>query len=155
MTRIIFALPSDAPALTELAERSKSHWGYSRDLMDLWKAEDAFTITPKMCASKLVRIAKDTNRIVGFYRIEGSPPHAELSDLWVDPDAIGHGYGGLLMTDLKTFAAKKGYQLLEIHSDPHAVGFYEHAGARRIGKTTPHPKTGRVLPILQLEITEQ
>lgn len=155
MTQIHNATPEQSATLSKLAKLSKTHWGYSQELIDLWDAEDAFTITPEMCASGLVRVLQKDDQPIGFYRIEGDPPHAELSDLWISPNEIGHGYGGQLMTDLKQFAFKKGYEVLEIHSDPNALGFYEHAGAKRIGDTRPHPKTGRTLPILQLTIREQ
>ena len=41
------ARPAEANELTQIAIRSKAHWGYSQELIDIW-AED-LRVTPASC----------------------------------------------------------------------------------------------------------
>lgn len=150
------AQASEATFLTNLAERSKGYWRYPDRLMQIWKDEGAFTVSPEMCVSGLVRvvIGDDGENPIGYYRLSGEPPKGKLSDLWVDPNHIGtgEGIGKILLGDAIIHAVEIGMSSLIIHSDPNAAGFYEHAGAEQIGETEPHSITGRTLPKFELRL---
>ena len=66
---------------------------------------------------------------------------------------MGEGLGNELMTHAKEKAKSLGMAALEIRSDPNAVGFYEHMGAKQMGDVASGSVPGRFLPklILRLE----
>lgn len=91
---------------------------------------------------------EDGGQPAGVYRLIGDPPEGELSDLWLDPQVIGHGHGGRLLRHALAVAAERGYEALVIESDPNAEGFYLAMGAARIGdRQSP---SGRTLPLLRI-----
>jgi GNAT superfamily N-acetyltransferase len=143
----------EASALSELARRSKAHWGYGHKLMEKWETNGVFTITPNVCISGLVKVGENEGRLVGWYRLSGEAPDGKLSDLWVDPADIGTGAGKKLLHTATEHAQELGFTALRIHSDPNAEGFYAHFGAEKIGMTDPDPVTGRSIPILLLPLT--
>ncbi len=148
--RIRPARPDEAPALSALAMRSKAHWGYSEGFMESCRA--SLTIEPDHCDGSSLLVAKRDGQLVGFARVVGSPADGELSDLWVDPDAMGHGVGRTLFKAITQQARQLGFRRLRIDSDPNAEAFYLHMGAVRIGETPSTAIPGRVLPLLSYEI---
>jgi GNAT superfamily N-acetyltransferase len=144
------ARPDEAPALSALAMRSKAHWGYSAEFMQSCRA--SLTIKPAHCDGSSLLVAERDGQFVGFARVVGSPADGELSDLWVDPDAMGQGVGRTLFTAITQQARKLGFRSLRIDSDPNAETFYLHIGAVRIGETPSTAIPGRVLPLLSYEI---
>jgi len=86
------ARQAEAALLTELAQRSKGHWGY--DAAFLAACRDELTIEAAQCDGVHVIVAERAGRVGGYYRLAGEPPRGELSDLFVDPLAIGLGMGG-------------------------------------------------------------
>lgn len=135
------AVPSEAPYLTELAMRSKAHWGYPPDFLDACRAE--LTFDPATLDATVLEV---DGRIVGFYAVS---PSAELSDLWVEPSDIGRGYGRRLWTDAVAAARAAGFDALTVHADPYAEGFYLAMGAERVGEIPSGSLPGRVLPLLR------
>ncbi|WP_217632515.1 hypothetical protein [Ruania alba] len=79
----------DASAISAVAMRSKSHWGYSPEFLEACREE--LTVSPERCGSGAVAVAVREGRIVGFYAVDGSPPEGELGALFVDLDVIGSG----------------------------------------------------------------
>jgi len=83
-------------------------------------------------------VAEHGEALLGFYRLTGEAPVAELADLFVDPMAIGRGVGATLLADAV---------------DPNAAGFYVRMGAfyvrmgaRRMGSVASGSVVGRELP---------
>jgi GNAT superfamily N-acetyltransferase len=144
------AKPSEATTLSELALRSKAHWGYSDEFMAACKNE--LVITPEECASGLLVVAEQDHTLAGFYLLAGKPPAGALDDLFVDPALISKGVGGKLFQAAAEHARELGYASLDIHSDPHAEAFYLHMGAKKIGERPSRSIPGRSLPLLRIEL---
>jgi GNAT superfamily N-acetyltransferase len=142
------AAPAEAAALSRLALRSKGHWGYDDQFLAACRAE--LTIRPEQCDGVHTAVAERDSTLLGFHRLAGEPPVAELADLVGDPDAIGQGVGAALLADAVGRARALGIWRLLIDADPHAEGFYTRMGARRIGSVTSGSIPGRELPRLEL-----
>jgi GNAT superfamily N-acetyltransferase len=144
------AVPAEADALTDLALRSKGHWGYDATFLAACRAE--LTVRPEQCDGAHTVVAESGGALLGFYRLAGEAPVAELADLFVDPTAIGQGVGATLLADAVDRARAVGVARLVIDSDPHAEEFYAHMGARRIGTVASGSIPGRELPRLELAV---
>lgn len=145
------ALPADASMLTELALRAKAHWGYSAELLELWRPQ--LTITPEIIERQSTWVCEDCGSIRGFCSIESTGDSAELEHLWVDPDAMGRGIGRALLVHALAEARACGVRSLRAESDPHAAGFYLRMGASPAGEADSTP-TGRKLPVLSFDLPE-
>ncbi len=88
--------------------------------------------------------------MVGFYRLAGEAPVAELAGLFGDPVAIGHGVGATLLADAVDRARALGVSRLVIDADPNAAGFYVRMGARRVGSVASSSIVDRELPRFEL-----
>jgi GNAT superfamily N-acetyltransferase len=142
--------PSEAGAISALALRSKGHWGY--DAAFLAACREDLTIDPAWCDGVRLVVAEEDGVLLGYARIAGGPPTAELAGLFVDPPAIGRGVGGLLLRRAVRIAAGLGIDTLEIDSDPYAEPFYLRAGAVRTGATPSTVDPTRLLPRLELPV---
>ncbi len=144
------ARPDEADALTELAERSKGHWGYDAAFLAACRTE--LTVHPDSCDGMHTVVADRDGVLVGYYQLAGSAPAGELTDLFVAPAAIGHGIGRRLLEHALERAGALGFQVLTIDADPNAEPFYLHAGAIRTGTTASGSIAGRLLPRLELQV---
>lgn len=145
------AIPAEAEVLTELALRSKGHWGYDADFLRDCRID--LTLTPEFIASSPVFALEEQGSIAGFYSLscqEGAEAdgEVELLHLFVEPQAIGRGFGKLLFRHAAGMACRLGFQRLLIGSDPNALDFYEAMGARRVGEVASIVRPGRMLPLL-------
>lgn len=152
MKAIVFrdARPDEAPRLSEVALRSKGHWGYSADFLDACRAE--LTFQPEEVATRWIVVADSPAGIVGFYSLDGRPPRGVLGNLWVVPEHIGTGLGRQLWRHALAAAAGAGYSSLVIEADPNAAGFYRAMGARQVGEVPSGSVRGRKLPLLTMEL---
>lgn len=81
---------SDLAALSDLALRSKGHWGY--DEAFLAACEDELTVTRDRLDDECVIVAVDAaGSPVGFFALVMRPPGAELNDLFVEDGSIHTG----------------------------------------------------------------
>jgi len=144
------AVPAEAGALSRLALRSKAHWGYDEAFLDACRAE--LTVGPEQCDGVRTVVAHRGSDLLGFHRMAGEPPVAELADLFVDPAAIGQGLGATLLADAVERARALGVVRLVIDADPNAEGFYLRMGARRVGTVASGSIPGRELPRLELDV---
>lgn len=142
------AVPEEAPLLSELALRSKGHWGY--DAAFLESCRDALALSPAEVELSPVYVSLDcAGSITGYYRlISRSDGVAELDALFVEPLAIGQGVGRRLWQHAVDLATRLGFAALEFQSDPHAVGFYLAMGAERCGDSESTVTPGRMLPLM-------
>ena len=145
------ARPHEAAILSALARRSKAHWGYEAEFLDL--VGPAMTLRADDIERHEVWVAEDDGSLQGYHRVIAGDP-AELEDLWVEPSAIRSGVGTTLFQHAVERARATGAAALEIDADPHAGGFYERMGARRIGETASTIIPGRLLPRLRLDIND-
>lgn len=132
-------------ALTELAMRSKAHWGYDDAFMAACRDE----LTMRESFVDRIDVAElDDGTVVGMVRLEDQT----LEDLFVEPAAIGTGVGQALIRHVVRRAAAEGMRRLHIDADPNAEGFYLAVGAVRVGETPSQSIPGRTLPQLELSV---
>jgi N-acetylglutamate synthase-like GNAT family acetyltransferase len=145
------ARPDEAAALSELAMRSKAHWGYDAAFLEACRAD--LTLTPREIADSATLICEGAAGVLGFSRVVLMDERtAELDALFVDPTAIGTGAGKLLWERSVAVARELGAQDLVLQSDPHAEGFYLSRGARRIGEVASALLPGRTLPLMHFDL---
>lgn len=105
------AVPAEAGQLTELAVRSKGHWGH--DAAFLERARGDLTITEEDVATCRVRVAERDGQAIGFSAIRYAGEESELEMLFVAPEAIGTGVGRLLLRDALDAARDAGASLAD------------------------------------------
>jgi GNAT superfamily N-acetyltransferase len=150
------ARAEEAGALSALALRSKAHWGYSAAFMA--RCQPELTITSHKLRVWEIWVAEERGRVLGFYAL-GKPQTASgatravaLEMLFVDPPAIGLGYGRALLEHAKATARGLGASLLLIESDPNAARFYRSAGATAVGSQPSGSVPGRSLPLFEITL---
>jgi GNAT superfamily N-acetyltransferase len=130
------ALPGECAAVSDLALRSKAHWGYDASFLEACRPE--LTLDPRAVDRFRAAVAEESGEIVGFYGLGGGAPEGELSFFFVEPARIGTGIGRLLWRDCLASAARIGLSRIRIESDPNAEGFYTAMGATRVGDVQSH-----------------
>ncbi|WP_051840257.1 GNAT family N-acetyltransferase [Streptomyces sp. NRRL F-5126] len=143
------ARPEEAPLLSELALRSKGHWGYDSDFLE--RCREELRLRPAEIVRRRTAVAEVRGRIAGFVTVDGDPPGGELGMLFVDPPFIGRGVGGLLFRHALAVAATLGIRRLEFGADPNAEPFYLAMGAVRIGVCPSGSIPGRQLPLMAID----
>jgi GNAT superfamily N-acetyltransferase len=140
----------EAAMLSELALRSKAHWGYSAEFIEACREE--LTVHPAQIEAGRVTVAVVDQVVVGTSTLTGTPPVGDVENLFVEPSSIGFGVGGVLFAAMRAAAIGAGFTTLRIEADPNALGFYEHQGAVKIGEEPSGSIPGRVLPLLELTL---
>ena len=146
------ARPDEAEALSDLALRSKAHWGYDAAFMAACRAE--LTVTPAQAASGLVQVYEEGGRAFGFYLLEVRNGSADVAMLFVEPAAIGRGIGRALWQHLVAEARRLELAKVTIESDPNAEAFYRAMGATTVGTAPSASIPGRRLPLMELALGE-
>ena len=144
------ARADECEELTALALASKAYWGYDGAFMEACREE--LTLTASDLDRGVIRVAERKGEIVGFHGVLFTP-QAELEWLFVLPAAIGSGVGRALFEDASTVARDRGARRLEIGADPNAEAFYLAHGAQRVGEVASASIPGRVLPLLELDVS--
>lgn len=139
--------------LSALALRSKGYWGYDAEFLEACRLE--LTITPDRLAREVMNVATDgpDGGILGYSSVLLDRPTAELEDLFVEPAAIGTGVGALLLARARADARAAGARSLRIEADPYAAAWYRRRGARDIGTIPSGSIPGRMLPLLEIDLT--
>ena len=149
------ARPSDAPALSALALRSKQSWGYSEAFMKACRKELTYSAEQISSTAFTFVVAESAGTCAGFYALAHATPEAcELEALFVDPDHHGRGIGLTLLRDSAERAAGVSARVLVVQSDPNAAGFYRSAGFTDRGMRISKSIGGRFLPLLALDLTQ-
>jgi ribosomal protein S18 acetylase RimI-like enzyme len=144
--------PSDARAVTDLAGRAKSSWGYPAAWMESWR--ESLTLTPEYLAAHRSSVAEHGEEIVGVCVLETHGTRALLEHVWIAPEYQGRGIGRALVERALDAAASAGLERVDVQADPFAEPFYLRLGARRLG-ATPAPMPGapeRTLPRLEFRV---
>lgn len=144
------ARPEDATHLSALALRSKRHWGYDDEFLSIVRSE--LTVTSEQTHTHRVMVAEGDGRVLGFYGLGGTPPDADLTWLFIEPDSVRGGVGRALWRHAIEAARSSGFASLVIESDPFAEGFYLAMGARRVGEMASRFIPGRILPVLRYDL---
>jgi N-acetylglutamate synthase-like GNAT family acetyltransferase len=148
------ARAGEAGLLSELALRSKAHWGYSPEFIEACRAELSYR--EEQLQSKHMRffVLERAEIVIGFYALAlQSGQAAELEALFVEPRFIGKGFGRVLIEDAKSVAATLGATLLIIQGDPNAERFYLAAGGVLSGTRESGSIPGRFLPTFEISLT--
>ena len=143
----------EAPALSELALRSKAHWGYSREFIDACRAELSYCESDIVSPYMQFVVLEVAGASVGFYALRRlAETDIELDALFVTPACIGMGFGRRLIEDARRTAVRLGAIRLSIQADPNAERFYLAAGARRTGAIESASIPGRLLPTFVIDL---
>ncbi|MDC2956525.1 MULTISPECIES: GNAT family N-acetyltransferase [Streptomyces] len=137
------AREEEATLLSDLALRSKAHWGYDPEFLASCREE--LTLAGPELAARRTAVAERHGGIVGFTTFEGEPPQGVLGMMFVDPDAIGQGIGRLLFTHVLETAQALGFTRFTIDADPNAEPFYEAMGGVPVGRVPSGSIPGRTL----------
>jgi GNAT superfamily N-acetyltransferase len=148
------AQPEEATRLTEVAMRSKASWGYHEPFIEA--ARDG----PHVQGRGLRPLADLRARRWRCGRrplpTERRAPDGFLTDLWLEPEFQGRGFGRLLWEHALASAAALGYRSLVLEADPNAEGSYAAMGATRIGdRESPLAQkieASRMLPLMRIEL---
>ena len=146
------AVTADADVLTELARRSKAHWGYSEEFMRA--CEDELTYRPEQIerddASFVV--GEVDGVVIGFYALSRVGQEYELDALFIEPGRMRQGLGLALLEHARGTVRLLGGDSLVVQGDPHAEGFYLAAGASRIGTRESASVPHRYLPLFRISV---
>ena len=149
LSRFRPARPDELEAITALAIRSKAYWGYPDDFMAALGPELTFRQSdlddPRTC----VEVLEIDGRLIGAIRMRRRTELAYLEDLWVDPEAIGQGYGRIGFERACEIGRGWGKGVMELEADPFAEPFYLHLGAVRVGMSPVTVVPGRAVPLMR------
>ncbi len=143
----------EASALTELALRSKAHWGYSEEFMAACRAELTVSAADLAAEHLWFGVLLHEGAAGGYYCLERlAEEQYELDALFVEPALIGRGFGRELLAHATALAGRLGGRSLLIQGDPHADAFYRSAGAELIGTRPSGSIPGRELPLFRMTL---
>ena len=151
--RIRLAQAGEARALGALCLRSKAHWGYDAEFMQL--SHRSLQIDPAAIDAGRVFVATDEDdEPLGVADCSALPePGAfDLLHLFVDPQALRRGVGRALFEAACTWCIVQGGTKLVILSDPNAAAFYQRLGALLIGEAPSDAVPDRALPLLEYRL---
>ncbi len=137
--------PSKAHELTQLAYRSKAHWGYNYAQMKGWI--DDLNVTSSYFEKFEVHGYSINRQILGFYSYQVQGTQVYMDMLFVDPDYFKRGIGRQLVQHLLSLCTPLDLNEISLHADPHAVEFYKCMGFTVTG-SKPSNISGRHLPIM-------
>lgn len=145
------AIPQDSQKLTELTIRSKTHWAYSDQQIEIWR--DDLTISESYIYNREVYKLKIENNIIGYYSYYNmNSLEVKLENLFIEPEFIGKGYGKLLMSDFLMRIQRTESNRIILEADPNAEYFYLKLGFNVIGKIETSIKN-RFLPIMEMKLS--
>jgi GNAT superfamily N-acetyltransferase len=147
------AYQPEATLLSDLALRSKGHWGYDAAFLEACRTE--LTISTEAIVSLPIFVLEKDESVVGFYGLREHDQGMELLYLFVEPSEVNHGYGKLLWKHAVATTSSLGYRTIVIESDPFAEAFYLAMGARRKGETISPMNPTRTLPLMDFSIDRE
>ena len=142
------ASPKDAFLLSELTWHSKKHWGYPDEWMESWRQD--LEITEEMLKNFDSLVIEVAGTIEGFVLISEEAGVFEIEHCFVNPEAIGKGYGKQLLTNILSAPQYQG-QLFKVVADPNAIPFYEKFGFKTTHQIPSKPE-GRFLPVMERQV---
>lgn len=143
------ASADESQRLSELALRSKGHWGYPDDFLEACR--DELLVEPGPDREYFCAQYGDT--IAGFYGLTRLDDDCvELEALFVEPTLIGRGFGRQLLEHAIAHARRSGATRMLIQGDPNAERFYRAAGGVKVGERPSGSIPGRVLPLFEITL---
>lgn len=139
----------DAELLSLLSYSSKKFWGYSDELMELWKS-DLKISKEYILKNKVVKVFEEDN-LLGFFAIViDEELNAELDHLWLKPENIKRNYGRQIFQHIIEKLASEGFNKMSLFAEPNATGFYEKMNGKVVGKFQSKI-SGRFLDIYEFQ----
>ena len=141
---------TDAPALTELALRSKRSWGYDAAFMasimnDMVVHVDALTHDHGL-------VAEEHGSILGYAIVSTVADYAIVRDLFIEPAYFHRGIGTRLFSRCVEIARRHSMKKMTLESDPNATEFYERMGMREVARVASSAGKGRTLPVMEMDL---
>lgn len=155
------ATAEDAEAVCRVHEssiRGLGPEGYRDEVVEAWAGDrDASDYDLERPDLTFV-VAEREGQIVGFGSLKHDAPDeyaaeadAEVTAVYVHPDAAGDGVGSRILGDLEERARDHGYDSLLLSSSMNAVSFYGERGYDRV-RETPHEFPGGVeAPVVEMK----
>ena len=143
--------PEQAIELSNIAFAAKAHWGYPERWMAMWKPQ--LTFSAEYFEQYESWAAFDGDRPVAFYTLEERKGNAWLENLWVLPEYMGKSIGKALFLHAVELCRSRGYKILQLEADPHAVGFYKKMGMHQV-RARRYEIEGkpRILPTMEMKL---
>jgi len=147
------ALPREAERISALAIRSKAHWGYSPEQMQVFSGE--LTLRPDELVPRNTHVLMEGDALLGFYTLvdDESDNGPELEHLFLDPSVLKQGLGTRLLRHAQGLARARRFSRIRVQSDPNAAGFYRALNYRHL-RDVPSSIPGRSIPIFELALEE-
>ncbi len=143
--------PEQADELTRIALAAKAHWGYPKRWMEVWAPE--LTFRPEYFMENESWEAVEGESPIAFYTLQDKDGDAWIENLFVFPEFIGKGIGKMLFLHATELARQRGYKILQLESDPNAVGFYQKMGMYKIGERRSQVDgQPRSLPMMEMKL---
>lgn len=143
------ATAADREDLSNLAVRSKRHWGYSKEAMELWS--ENLTLTEDYINSHTVIKAVLEEEPVGFFSLEEIKPTTRIGHFWIDTPYLRKGYGSFLFRFMMNFLKEKSVENATLVIDPNTQKFFEKKGGKVINKIE-HKVKNKFLLIVEFPI---
>lgn len=154
MTDLILraARPEHADALNQLILRSKAHWGYDAEMMNIMAR--VLQLDPDAMVAGRAMAGWSGDAPLGVAQISDPLDDAkgrvmDLDLLFIGPEAIGTGLGRILYQWAVDQARAADCERLVILSDPNAAAFYIAMGAVLVEERASKLVPGRMLPVLE------
>lgn len=147
--RIRKGLVSDLSVLNKISYAAKKHWGYPEKWMNFWKED--LLLKDADFERETVKVVELSAKIIGFGSIVEKEAYYEVTHLWLLPDYIGMGFGGLLLNDMLSLALSN--KPIRVVADPNAEAFYQKQGFSTFDQVESFPK-GRFLPLMEKGILQ-
>lgn len=145
--------PAEALQLSELALRSKAHWGYPAGFLQACRPELTYSAEKIRDDAFSFSLAEIAGVVAGFYALGWlSHTQCELEALFVEPAWIGRGIGHALLDHAKRAASGAGASIMRIQGDPNAARFYTAGGAIQTGERESGSIPGRMLPLYEIDL---
>lgn len=145
---ILRASARDSIVLTDITRKSKAHWEYGDEQMELWA--DELTVPEEYIDEFETYKVVVEGEIVGYYSfIHTDPDTILLDNMFVLPAYIGKGYGRTMMEHFLLRVEELGMHKIILDADPHAEKFYQRFGFEVIEKYESSVK-GRYIPVMVL-----
>lgn len=148
--KVTKAKPQDHEMLTSIMRKSKAHWDYTKQQLQLWQNE--LTVSQSEIINHHVYKLTFEDKIIGFYSFKKeNSTTIKLENLFILPKYIDKGFGKLLLLDCHEKAKQLTFSKIILDADPNAEDFYLSFDFLVIGqKKTSIP--GRFMPIMMKKI---
>ena len=140
----------EAIFLSNLALRSKAHWGYSEEFIEACRPH--IYVDKDYIEKWPVVVGVLNEKIIGFFSLKSIGEENRLDNLWIEPKFIKYGYGKILFNEAVKYARELEWNYFRLAGEPDAVLFYEKMGAALIGEIQSRLREDLFLPHMEIKI---